>query len=247
MPNSSQAQKFGGPILIGTGIVAIFFAALLDGRFIWEETFLTYDQGPQMIGFSLIHGYYAPLILAPVLVILWFLVAVITAIVLVIRKRPVTRTLWMCLAISLLLFGVLSIPPVFWQWLFVGTFARSPHAADLMTYASAEGDLRTVQAYVSHGVPIESKDYQGSTAAFMAAAGGHTTLLEWLAARGANLNALNAYGDSPLQAAVQNKRLEAAALLKSRGAVQQKGTEEQREAATKAIVDRDIERMNSVK
>ncbi len=245
MPNSIQPQRLGHPILIGTGIVAISFAALLAGRLTWEETFLTYEMGPQMIGFSLIHGTYAPLILAPVLLTLWVLVAAIVAIVLMIRRRSVARSLWICLAASFLVFGALSIPSVSWQWLFVSTFAKSPNAAALMTYASAEGDLRTVQAYLAHGVPIESKNYDGSTAAFLAAATGRTDLLVWLANQGSDLNAVNAYGDSPLQAAIGNNHQSAADLLKSRGAIQKKGTEEQREAASHAIVARDMERMNS--
>jgi hypothetical protein len=56
----------------------VFFAAVLAGHLIWEETALTIRQGPQMIGFSLIHSSYgAILFLAPLIFALWFLAALV--------------------------------------------------------------------------------------------------------------------------------------------------------------------------
>ena len=54
-----------------------------------------------------------------------------------------------------------------------------------MTYAAAEGNVRTVRGYLEHGVPLEAKNYEGSTAAFTAAAGGSLPIVELLAAKGA--------------------------------------------------------------
>lgn len=39
--------------LIAIGVPAVLFTAILAGRMLWEETFLTIQQGPQMLGFSL--------------------------------------------------------------------------------------------------------------------------------------------------------------------------------------------------
>ena len=39
--------------LVATGVPAVLFTAILAGRMLWEETFLTFQQGPQMLGFSL--------------------------------------------------------------------------------------------------------------------------------------------------------------------------------------------------
>ena len=109
-----------------------------------------------------------------------------------------------------------------------------------MVYAAGEGDARTVRRYLSSGVSIEAHDYEGVTPAFAAAARGNTALLEMLAAKGANLNALNDYGDSPLEAASRNHQGAAVAFLKAHGALQIKGTEEQRQAAADAIVRRQM-------
>jgi ankyrin repeat protein len=134
---------------------------------------------------------------------------------------------------------------VFWQWSLIGSFASSPHAADLMVYDAAEGDLRTVRGYLEHGVPLTATNYEGSTATFGAAAGGSLPVIEMLASRGADLNATNLYGDSPLEAATGNKHAAVASFLKAHGASQIRGTPEQREAASESIVRSDIERMNS--
>ena len=85
-------------------------------------------------------------------------------------------------------------------------------------------------------------DYEGATATLTAAAGGSLPVVEMLANTGADLNATNLYGDSPLDAAMENKHDDVAAVLKARGATQIHGTPEQRKAASDAIVRRGIER-----
>lgn len=243
--SESNAIQTGHPILAVTGVAATLFATVLTVRVVWEETFLTMRQGPQMIGFSLAHGSGAILFISPLILAVWLTVAVVVVLVALFRKRRVSTALWCCLGSAILVFGVISLQPVFYQWLFVGSFAKSIHAPDLMVYAAGEGDARTVRRYLAAGVPIESHNYEGSTPAFAAARGGNTTILQMLTAQGANLNALNDYGDSPLEAASRNHRDAASNFLKAHGAVQVKGTEEQRQAASNAIVRRDIERMNT--
>jgi hypothetical protein len=235
------------PILVSIGLFLLFFGIAFTCRVVWEETSLTWQQGPQMVGFSLAHGYYAPLMLAPFFVAVWLIVAVIAAIVDFARKQAANKVLFTAIGISVAMLGTLSLPGTFWQWAFIGSFAKSPHANDLMTYDAAEGAMATVRAYLDRNVPIESKNYEGSTAAFTAAAGGSVNVLRLLAERGADLNAVNSYGDSPLAAAIGNKHQEAAEFLRDHHAKQITGTHEQHEAATKAIVDREIERENRLK
>ncbi len=230
--------------LVFVGVPITFLSAILMVRIVWEETWLTLQQGPQMIGVSLAHGSAAVLLLAPLLLAVWFVAAFLTMAVNLWRRRRLSIWFWSCLGATVIVFCLLAFPPMCWQWIFIGSFARSPHAADLMTYAAAEGDVRTVCGYLAHGVPPEAKNYEGSTSAFTAAAGGSVPMLELLAAKGADLSAVNSYGDSPLEAAVEHHHDAAAAFLRSKGAVQVKGTPEQHEAATHAIVKRDIERMH---
>ena len=114
--------------------------------------------------------------------------------------------------------GVLSIPPAFWQWAFIGTFAKSPHAGDLMVYAAAEGDVRTVLGYLEHGVRVAATNYEGSTAAFTAAVGGSLPVIKMLVSKGADLNTVNSW-DSPLEAAVKTGHTDVSAFLKAHGAL----------------------------
>ena len=234
--------KRSSTALVAIGVPAVLFTAILAGRMLWEETFLTFQRGPQMLGFSLAHGGGALLFLAPFLLCLWLLVALITMAVCLWRKRSLSRWYWLTLASAIVTLGVLSIPPAFWQWAFIGTFAKSPHAGDLMVYAAAEGDVRTVLGYLEHGVPVATSNYEGSTAAFTAAVGGSLPVIKMLVSKGADLNTVNSYGDSPLEAAVETGHTDVSAFLKAHGASQIRGTPEQRQAASAVIVRRNTER-----
>jgi hypothetical protein len=241
----NRATTRSSKVLVSVGWAAITLTAILAGRIVWEETFLTIQQGPQMLGFSLAHGPGAVLFLAPIVLLLWILAAIVVLVVCLVRKRPLSRWYWLTLGSAIAIIGFLSIPSVFWQWSLIGSFASSPHAGDLMVYDAAEGDLRTVHGYLEHGVPLTATNYEGSTATFGAAAGGSLPVIEMLANRGADLNATNLYGDSPLEAATENKHAAVVSFLKARGASQIHGTPEQREAASESIVRRDIEREHS--
>ena len=227
---------------MGLGVAATLFTGMLAGRMVWEETSLTLQEGPQMLGFSLAHGAGAILFLAPILLSLWILVALIVLVVCLLRKRKIPGSYWLTLGGALAVIGILSIPPVFFQWSLIGSFAKSPHAGDLMVYDAREGDLRTVRGFLEHGVPLTATDYEGSTAVFAAAAGGSLPVIEMLAAKGADLNATNLYGDSPLEAASERGNASVVSFLKAHGTVQIHGTPEQRDAASELIVRRDIER-----
>ena len=240
--NGSRWTRQSSHVLTFIGLLTTLFAAVLTGRMVWEETFLTVREGPQMLGFSLAHGSGAILLFAPVTLVLWLLIALVLFAVCLWRRRSLSKWYWSTVAAASLVLGILSIPPEFWQWLMIGTFAASPHASDLMVSDAAEGDIRTVRGYLEHGVPLTATDYGGSTAAFAAAAGGSLPMIKMLAAQGADLNATNLYGDSPLQAASENGHASVVAFLKAHGALQIHGTPEQREAASQSIVRKEIER-----
>jgi len=224
--SANNSKRTTQPVLFVTGVGSVLFAAILTGRIIWEETWLTMRHGPQMIGFSLAHGAGAILFLAPLILVAWFAVTVTFIAVTLLRKRLVSKALWSCLSAALVIFGVMSLPPVFFQWLFIGSFARTAHASDLMIDAAANGDLRTVRAYLAAGVPLEARNYNGATAVFAAATRGRVSTLEMLAVRGANLDATNSTGDSPLEAAVKQHDDVVSRFLMEHGAHQINGDEE---------------------
>ncbi len=198
-----------------------------------------------MIGFSLAHGVGGILFFAPLALSIWLVVALLIMAGCLWRKISLSKRYWTTLASAILVFGFLSIPPAFWQWAFIGSFAQSPHAADLMVNEAMRGDVRTVRGYLEHGVPLTATNYEGATAAYGAAAGGSLPMLEMLASREANLDATNLYGDSPLEAAIHNSHASVASFLKAHGASQIQGTPEQRLAASQAIVLKQMERERS--
>jgi len=212
-PTNGDSLSF----LIAFGMPAIFFATLLAARLTWEETILTIEQGPQMVGWTIAH-IFPFMFLAPLALAFWFLIAVIVLIASLIRRRPLSPLFWSTFAAGALVLGLFFVPGEFWQWAFIGSFARSPHAADLMVTDAAEGYTRTVRGYLDHGIPVNAREYDGSTAAHAAAVGGNVDVLNLLTGRGADLNAVGSYGDSPLNAAIEMKRTSAIAFLGAHGA-----------------------------
>jgi hypothetical protein len=224
------------------GMVTVFFTAMFAGRILWEETLLTWRQGPQMLGFSLAHGSWVVLFLAPMALSTWLAVAFIALVVYLFkRRRPSFATLATASA-GVMIIGLLSIPPQFWIWLFAGSFARSPHAADLTTFAAVESQTTTVIALIKHGVPVSATDYEGNTPLHSAAIAGDVPLLEFLLAHDAAINALNGDGDSPLQLALDRHQTAAASYLQGHGAQQIEGTAEQRSNNADRVVRQDMEK-----
>lgn len=164
-------------VLLTIGIFPIFFTVLLAARIIWEETLLTWREGPQMVGFSLAHGAGAILLLAPLLLTLWLLAAIIRLVLYLIKKRKISAITWATFSVAILTFVLLVIPPNFWQWQFAGTFAKSPHAGELLNYAAVQRQVRTAHRLVSEGVPVTATDGYGNTPIHPAAASGSIDLL----------------------------------------------------------------------
>jgi Ankyrin repeats (many copies) len=77
-----------------------------------------------------------------------------------------------------------------------------------------------------------------------AAVKGDTQTLRYLASKGANINALDRFGDSPLELAASRGNQKAAEFLIERGAKRIRGDEAQRQKAIHDIVQDDIRQLN---
>jgi len=224
------------------GVVCVLPTALLAVRLVWEQTVLSVESGPQMVGFSLAHSGLALLLLAPLVAAVWSLAVLVTAI----RKRswrsPLRMGLLCAYGVSVLL---MLVPYGYWQRLFVTTHAHGKYVGEYVSYAAATGDLETVKAFLAEGVPVDvANESDGATPLHGAAVEGQIAVIEYLLSKGANVNALNAYGDSPVQNAISMRHPEAVALLEAHGGKDIRGSDQQRNRAIHEEVERDIQRMD---
>lgn len=206
-------------VLLFIGAPFILITSLLAWRFVWEETSLSLERGPQMIGFSMAHGPFVIFLLAPVAVLVWLIPAIIVTIASLWRRIPLSSLFWTTLSVAITTPVLLALPPVFWQYVMIERFAKSPHAVEFMTEDAAEGYARTVGAYIDHGVSVDVRGEYG-TAASAAAVGGSVEVLKLLRSRHADLNAVDSSGKSPLSNAIEMKRSAATLYLKSQGALE---------------------------
>lgn len=195
--------------------------AWLVCRLVWEQTFLTWRLGPQMVGFSLAHaeaGLLRTLVVSALLFSLLYLAVLILSVTALVRRRRVPALRWSVLLGAALVASLLFVPYSFWQYVFANRLAESPHRAEFLTFAAATGDLRTVEALLERGVPVDSRTEDGSTALYAAAVQGQIPILRYLLAHGADPNVHNSFGSTPLGAAREMKHPRAAEYLIRHGA-----------------------------
>jgi len=227
--------------LVWLGVPALAGIWLLAARLVWEQTVWTWERGAQMVGFSLMHsGAGGLLLLAAMASVLWPILVLIAAVVV---RNFGGRTTLLMLGAYALGWMLLAAPYGFWQRLFIWKFTPA-QSVELLTYAAAGGDIRTVRAFLDHGVDVNAQSRNG-TALHAAAVRGQLDVMEFLVSKGADVNAINAYGDSPMANAAQadERRVEAQALLAKHGGKLVRGTKEQRDRVIEEQVRRDIEEM----
>jgi hypothetical protein len=112
------------------------------------------------------------------------------------------------------------------------------------------GDLGTVQMYATHGVPPDLRNRYGRTALHVAASQGHTDVIRYLISAGADVNAVDCMGMSPLEIATSNFREEgaerrkgSARLLADHGAIAIRGSEEQAKKGLHGCTLEDLEKI----
>jgi hypothetical protein len=203
-------KSVGGASIVLSGVVA--------ARLIWEQTALTWTAGPQVIGRSLAQGLLSPLILAPLVMLLWLVIIVGEALVGLVRRRRLTGDLWAHLAGILAVAGLLHVSYGTWQWLFAPELAASRHSGSFLVTAAGRGDLRLVRTLVVNGVAADARGSDGQSALQAAALGGHVDVLEFLLAQGVDIDGVDKAGDSALEKAASRGVIASLQFLEARGA-----------------------------
>src|SRR6478736_8674179 len=92
---SSEGDQSGAAVarlplwLVISGALVFVGSAILEIRLTWEQTVWTWQQGPQMVGFSLAHGGGAVLLLFPLLLIIWTVVVIVLTVLSWVRKNRI--------------------------------------------------------------------------------------------------------------------------------------------------------------
>jgi hypothetical protein len=232
-------QKRFPPWLMTVGWWVAVPSAIFALRMVYERTIMTWNEGPQMVGFSFLHTIGGPFLLALWLGLVW--VAVVLFYVVRCRSFGGGKMI-LVLAIYGLAWGLSLIPYGLWQRMFVSRLVSGPHASQFLVYAAVDGDIKLVSAFLSGGVSVNVQNRRdGMTPLHGAARGGDVKTIEYLIAQGADLNVVDRYGDSPLENAIASNQSEASKLLAARGARRIRGTDEQRDKASSGIVRESIE------
>lgn len=164
---------------------------LLAARLTWEQTFLTWDRGPQMVGFSLAHtGGVLALFLFACLALsyLWVFATLILLIWYSIRGRRPRGSHFLQFGLLAGTVGLLLVPYGFWQWVGVRTVGPRGHEASYFASAAGEGDFRLVKTLLAQNVAIDIQEPDGGTALRGAATAGRLDMVKFLVEHGAQLN-----------------------------------------------------------
>lgn len=227
--------------LLWFGLPATACVWILAVRLVWEQTVLTWERGAQMVGFSLMHsGVGVLFVLAVVGSLLWPVVVFVA--VAVTRSVGGTRVFALLVAYGLG-WALILAPYGFWQRLFISKFSAT-QSIELMSHAAAGGDLRTVRAFMLAGVSVNAQGPNG-TALHAASVRANLETMEFLLANGADVNAINPYGDTPMENArqAQSHPAEAQGLLAKHGGVLVRGTNEHRQSVIARQVRDGVERV----
>jgi hypothetical protein len=136
---------------------AVLPPALLAVDMVYENTLLSWERGPQMIGFTLMHTVGIFLLLLILASLVWCAIALVGP--LFSKSWNLGNIAGIGLIASLLM--VASLPYGFWVKLFAGRIAKGPHAVEFLVHMAAIGERGAVEALLAQGVPINASDRGG--------------------------------------------------------------------------------------
>lgn len=211
-PESMTKRPF--PILAFTGWIIAGLTAHFAIMDVYYLTVRAWELGPGSYFSAGIHGPAAFLMLITLTVPVWLVVYLVVAAWRRSFGGMVTVApflLWLAAA------GTLAIPPGFWERLFIEKILATGRAGEFMVEAADRTDLETVRAFVSRGVSLKSCDVVGETVLHKAANKGSLQLTIFAIEAGADPNALNRYGNSPMELALRRRHSQIMRYLSDNG------------------------------
>jgi hypothetical protein len=159
------------------------FAAL---DLVFEQTFLTWSQGDQMVGFSIFH-LLGPLPFFSLIASHVFLVGVCLSVAWQhFRQKQLANVPFGLIFVLLLCVLAVYVPYGTWKRAMIALKGPGPQAAQLLVYAAHDGDRLTLEMLLSRGVAVDVRNGQ-STALDGACAGHQIEIARLLLSKGAKI------------------------------------------------------------
>jgi hypothetical protein len=216
MENDAKSGFSKGWTLSAYAFLAL--AAIFVLRIVYEETILTWVNGPQMVGFTLVHEF-IPLYLVTFVIglgggLLWVVASLIP---LIHRKFRIPVVDWIPIVLLLALAGLLSISQGTWIELMLRIAGRSTYEYAFMVNAAAEGNQRLVNYILTKGYDVEGGGQVSPLSA--PAVEGRNEMVVFLISRGADVNKKRERReDTPLMDAAEMGHLDTVRILIEKGA-----------------------------
>jgi Ankyrin repeats (3 copies) len=203
-----------------TGYLLALATALFVGRIIYEETLLTWTNGPQMVGFALMHGAAPYILIAGLIGLLGGTLWLIVSIGLLFRRRfRISLTDWVPICLLPLFVLLLFIPYETWEELMVDAMGPGTHGSEFLIQAAAQGKQRFVTHLLRGGYDINYENSGGTTPLSGAAVEGRVEMIVFLVSMRADVNRHDHLtGETPLIGASEMGQFEAVQTLLKNGA-----------------------------
>lgn len=125
---------------------------------IYEQTYLTWSEGPQMVGFTLTHGY-PEFAFVGILCILIGLIAFISGLIFTLRKKArIAFRDWFLLGLLAASTFLILVGYGTWQALTTQLLGVGPHAESQLRDAVGRGDYGLLRYLIARGVPFSNSD-----------------------------------------------------------------------------------------
>lgn len=170
-------------------IVALPGTAALALRLIYEQTLMTWQDGEQMVGFSLTHAYFflfIPMLLSVFLACIGVLGVLSVTVARWLRRLPTPRWNWLAVIALCFCIGLMSVPYEVWMTTTIRLLGSGRHGESLLMMAAADGKLPLAKVLVAHGVSANTTK-GGSTALDVACSNRSVEVAKLLLASGADI------------------------------------------------------------
>jgi hypothetical protein len=178
-------------------------AAVFVGRIVYEETILSWQSGPQMVGFAMAHGALPFILIVGLIGLLGGSLWLVGSLILLVRRRfRVSLGDWIPILLLLFLAVPLFVPYEAWEELIVRIAGPGSHGSEFLVQAAGQGKRRFVTLLLRDGFDVNYEDGGGVTPLSGASVEGREEMVGFLISKGADVNRKDhLVGETPLMAA----------------------------------------------